>query len=326
MAEYKFQHYIPRTYLEAWENDHQKLRVHKKGTDSFFYKATDSVLGENDYYTLKAEDTLILTDGDKKDIFGSLLNYDIVLDDKKLKTLDDIMLNYYRFNDWLINTPDGTIIDRELIKHTIDSKRILDIEKGWHQIEGDWKIIREEITKTLDDTTYNLSIEVANRLIEYITSQKSRNNAKKDEYREIIDMLIGFLKMELSEDDYNKILDEYTEAYFLKAIRGYQDINPESIILKEQDLMMNLHIVLYKTTGNKTFFTSDNPAFTIIDTKFYKAKYAGLYFPVTPDILVALHKGDTFSYTIRDMPVNMIRRFNQRVIENSNRFYVKKDS
>ena len=49
MAEYKFQHYIPRTYLETWENDNQKLRVHKKGTDSFFYKATDSVLGENDY-------------------------------------------------------------------------------------------------------------------------------------------------------------------------------------------------------------------------------------------------------------------------------------
>jgi len=312
MAEYRFQHFVPRTYLESWENNKHQLRVHEKDTDKYFYKATDSVLGKNDYYTLKAEDTLVLTDKDRQDIYGELLNYDIEFDGKKLITLEEIIFNFNRFDEWIIRSKDYFEVDVQSIKNEIGTKRILDIEKGWHQIEGDWKIIREEIVKTMEDKNYNLNIDVAERLIQYITSQKSRNDSKKEEYRELFDSIMGFFEKDMGKHDYNKILDEFAEAYFLKSIREYQN-EEESHLMKEQDLMMNLHIVLYRSTGNKTFFTSDNPAFAIVDVNFYKGKYSGLYFPITPNILVALHKGETYRYTRRDMPINMIKRVNKRL-------------
>jgi len=320
--EYVFQHYVPRTYLEAWENSSGKLRVHKKDSKKFFYKSAQSMLGENDYYTLKADKLLVLSEQDKLNIFGELTKYIIELDGHKLTSCEEFAQNYYRYDEWSISDQYGNDVDVHEIKDSVDKKRILDIEKGWHKVEGDWKQVREEIGKTMDDKSYNLNIDISAKLVNYITAQKSQNNSKKEEYREIIESLIGFLKDGMTDKEYNQIISEFTDAYFLKAIRRYHEEKEESLILKEQELMKNLHIVLYKAVSGKKYYTSDNPAFTILDTKFYKGKYAGLYFPITPDIMLALHKGDTYSYTRREMPYNMIRRVNQRVVENSNRFYI----
>lgn len=325
MSEYKFQHYVPRTYLEAWENNNHRLHVFVKENDREFYKLSSEMLGENDFYTLKADDNLVLSDDDRLEIYGDLLNYEISLDDKKLTNLFDISMSYYRFDEWEMVAKDGSEFYRENIKSEIEKKRILDIEKGWHKIESEWNPLRDKIITTMNDKSHNLKLEDGQKLITYITSQKSRNVSKKEEYREVIDSLMNFLKENMTLDEYKKVIDEFSEAYFLKTVRKYQEGNNESLILKEENLMRNLHMVFYRTTNRKKFLTSDNPAFTILDKKFYKGKYAGLYFPINPDLIVALYRGETYRYTRADMPVNMIRRINKYIKESSNRFYIKYD-
>lgn len=323
--DYEFQHYVPRTYLEAWHNKDGKLKVYKKGTESHFFRSPNSILGENDYYTINTNSLLALNEKDKEEIFGMLNNYSIKLDGERLRSIDEYVQNYYRFDEWCIRNLHGENADKQILKETIDSKRILDIEKGWQNFENDWKQIREEIIKTIEDRTYNLDINVSAKIINYIASQKFRNNTKKDEYREIIDSLFNFFKESMTDSEYDQIVDEFTSAYFLKSVRRFQGDDKNSVLIKEQELMKQLHIVLYTAVQKKKFLTSDNPVFLIQDKKFYKGKYSGLYFPITPNVLLALYKGDTYTYTRSVMPTNMLRRVNRRIIENSNRFYIKVD-
>lgn len=320
--EYTFQHYVPRTYLEAWEIDKHRVHVFMKDTSRDFHKPTSEVLGQNNFYTLKSEDMLILTDEDRIEIFGELLKYQISLEGKNLDDLLELSKNYYRFDEWTIESTDSTDVDRANLKSEIEKKRILDIEKGWHEIEGEWDSLRSEIIKTMNSKSHNLKLKDGQKIIRYITSQKSRNMSKKEEYRKMIDSILSFISENMTTDEYNQIIDEFTEAYFLKSVRKYQQEDEDSLIIKEQNLMMNLHMVFYRATGRKKFLTSDNPAFTIIDKKFYKGRFDGLYFPLTPDLLVALHRGETYRYTRADMPVNKIRRVNRYIKENTNRFYI----
>ncbi|MGX8795143.1 DUF4238 domain-containing protein [Fusibacter sp. JL298sf-3] len=325
MAEYKFQHYVPRTYLEAWENDRQKVHVFMKDPNRDFYKSTDEVLGQNDFYTLTPSNILILTDDDRQEIFGDLRNYNISVEDKKLDNLFDVSMNYYRFDEWDIESKDGSEFSKKDIKAEIERKRILDIEKGWHDIEGEWNRLRDEVIETMNNKSHNLSLDDKCKLVTFITTQKSRNVNKKNEIREDIDSNFGFLKENMTDEEYEEIFGEQASAYFLKLIRTYQKGDEESLVLKEEEQMRNLHMVFYRTIGNKKFLTSDNPAFVIIDKTFYKGRYDGLYFPITPNLLLALHRGETLSYTRRDMPENMIRRVNKRIKENATRFYIKHD-
>lgn len=326
MAEYKFQHYVPRTYLESWENCKKQLKLFRKDSNTTFYKATNSIMGKNNYYTITAEDYLIHNDKDSEKFFGDLHDYEITLEEKEINGLKDYAIEYNRFDDWIIKNSDGSTADKDAIKESIRKKRNLEIEIGFHQIESDWKGIREEIVKTITDKSHSLTNEISIRLIEYLISQKSRNDNKKKEYKEIIDTIFGFLKDDLEEKNYDEIFNEQIDAYFKKTLRGYQNGDRNSLISEEEDMLKQLHMVFYRTTGNKTFLTSDNPTFTILDNEFFKGKYNGLYFPINPNILFALYKGDTYSYTIADMPVNMIRRFNKRIKENSIELYVSIDT
>ncbi|WP_326910643.1 DUF4238 domain-containing protein [Sedimentibacter sp. MB31-C6] len=325
MAEYKFQHYVPRTYLEGWENDNQRVHVFMKDIGKNFYKPTKEILGQNDFYTLKSDDVLVLSEDNRVEIFGDLLKYDIILDNKVLEDIFEISMNYFRYDEWIVKSKDGSVVDKECIQTMIEKKRIIDIEKGWHEIEGEWNYLRSKIVKAMDDKSHNLKLEDGQKIITFIASQKSRNVSKKEEYRVLIDSLLSFVKQNMTDNEYNKMIDEFTEAYFLKSVRQYQQHKSESLILKEQNLMMKLHMVFYRATGNKQFMTSDNPAFTIIDNKFYKGNFNGLYFPLTPELLVALYRGETYRYTRADMPANMMRRVNKYIRENANRFYIKFD-
>ena len=325
MSEYKFQHYVPRKYLEAWENNKHHLHVFMKDINREFYKATDKILGENDLYTLKSDDLYALSDNDRLIIFGELLNYNIVLDGKPIENVYELSMNYNRFCDWEIVSKDGSDVNKQYIKSKIDQKRILEIEKGWHIIEGEWGYLRDKIEKVIYDGSYRLKKEDGQNIIKFIVTQKSRNISKKKELRNLIDSILNFMKTNDNDEEYSKIIEEFTESYFLKNIRKYQHEDENSTILKEQNLMMRLHMVFYKSSGGKNFLTSDNPVFAIIDKNFYKGKLIGLYFPISPNIIVGLYRGDEYKYTINCMPVNMMKRINKYIIINSEQFYIKYD-
>lgn len=320
--EYVFQHYVPRTYIEAWENNDGKLKIHKKESGEYFYRSSNSIMGENDYYTLNADTLLALSNQEKIEIFGDLNTYIIEFEGRQLTTIDDFVKKYYSFDKWHIRNKDGSDIDVKGIKENIEKKRILGIEKAWHKIESEWKQVRNEIIKAMEDTSNYLSYDVLVKLVSFITAQKSRNDSKKGEYRVIIDSFISSIKDAIDDKEYKQIINEFTDAYFLKSIKQFQVEAKDSLLLKEQKMIESLHTVFYKAVPNKKFYTSDNPVFAIVDKKFYKGKYAGLYFPISPDILVGFYNGEAHSYTKHVMPVNMMRRINKKIIENSNRFYV----
>ncbi|WP_202711079.1 DUF4238 domain-containing protein [Sporosalibacterium faouarense] len=323
--EYRYQHFVPRTYLEAWQNDNEKLRIRNAKTGKVFYRPPKEFMGKNEYYTITADDFLIHTEEDLEAIFGELKEYKIIIGGEEITDLKLFSDNYRTIDDWEIYNLDGSEADKEIIKGSLKKKRVLDIEFGFHAIEGDWNIIRDEIQKTVDSKGYKLNIEVADRLVDFIVTQKERTEGRKREYQEILDVMMGDLKGTFGEENYNTIFKEYLNAYFRKTIRRYQNGEEEHHAKKSKDLLRQLHTVIYKATGNRTFITSDNPVFRITDNSFYKGKYNGIYMPITPNIMVALYKGDNMSYTIGQMPVNLIKRINRKIKEGATRFYVEKD-
>ena len=52
---YKYQHLVPRTYLEAQDNQDNYLKVCKVNFDVTFYKKANELMGENNYYTISAD-------------------------------------------------------------------------------------------------------------------------------------------------------------------------------------------------------------------------------------------------------------------------------
>jgi len=127
MAEYTFQHYVPRTYLEAWENKKEQLTVYVKGEDRKFLKNTNKVLGENDYYTLTADNLLVLKEDDRRRIFGFLNEYTIYFNNKRLLKLDDYVYNLNKIDEWIIRNNEGFLLDSGEIKNRIFKERMLPV-------------------------------------------------------------------------------------------------------------------------------------------------------------------------------------------------------
>lgn len=160
----------------------------------------------------------------------------------------------------------------------LKKKRNLDIVFGFHEIEGDWNVIRDKIEKAVEDKSHKLNLDIALKLIEFKAAQKSRNEGKKKEYKEIIDTMFGFLKDNIIDDGYDKIFSEQVDAIFKKTLRGYQNMEEDSMIEKEENLMKELHILLYKATTNRKFLTSNNPVFVIFDRDFYRVNITDYIF------------------------------------------------
>lgn len=323
--EYTYQHIVPRTYLEVWENENNFLKVRKYGSDKSFYKSSQSFMGENNYYTITADDYLIHSENDLKEIFGELRGYKIFLDGKELTELHEISGHYGDFDRWEIYNFDGTEADKASIKDSLSKKRVLDIELGFHNIESDWNIIRREIEKVCEDKEYKLNLKVADRLVNFLVTQKDRTEKRKQEYYKLFDIMSGGFK-EYSEDvEYKKLIQEYTDAYFRKTVRKYQEGEEGTAGSVAEEQYRNLHTVFYKATGGKYFLTSDSPVMILNDKSIYGGKYNGLYMPVTPNIMVALYRGDNMSYTVCQMPVNLIRKLNRKLAKESTRFFIEMD-
>jgi len=323
--EYTFQHIVPKTYIEVWENEDNFLKIRKNGSDKAFYKSPQTFMGENNYYTITADDFLIHTESDLEEIFGELKEYKILIDGKETAVLKDFSSYYKDIDQWDIFNEDGSIADKTAIKKSLSSKRILDIEFGFHAIESDWNIIRDEIQNASEDKTYKLNLEVADRLVDFIVTQKDRTETRKKEYKKIIDTLTLNLKDSLGEDNYNEIFNEHLEAYFKKTVRKYQEGEEGTAGRVLEEKIRELTTVIYTATGNKHFVTSDNPVLMLSDKTVYKGSYNGLYMAITPKIMIGLYHGDNMRYRVRQMPVNLMKRINRKIIQEANRFYIEVD-
>ena len=59
------------------ENNDAKWKIYKKGSGIYFYKSPQSIMGDNDYYTLNKDTLVTLSKQGKVEIFGDLNTYTI---------------------------------------------------------------------------------------------------------------------------------------------------------------------------------------------------------------------------------------------------------
>ena len=249
MADYKKQHYVPRTYLKAWEDRNEKVYVYEKDTDILKqYSKVEKVLYELDIYTKTIFDSLILDDKEKESIFSFLDQYKIYYIDegveKILNNYNDYTKYYFDFENWIIRRVDNTIVSKKSIKNNIEQNRFTVIEQNWHCIENEW----ETSVKHIQDSVKNkitLSLSDRDKLIEFMVVQKYRTLIALESFKHMTKELLNFLKEYFDEEFLNKIANEFGTSYFKSQMKKYQN-GQKGIILNEIEfLKKNGHIIFF---------------------------------------------------------------------------------
>lgn len=326
--EYIRQHHISKTYTKPWKED---------GSFRIFDKKIQNHSGElwspqnrfyfQEYYTLSYDTPFCLKDDEITHIFGFLDSYIIEMDDKKLTTHKHYASSFKYFNDWIIKDPKTqnpvSKDERTRIESRIksDNNRILDIEFGWHKYENSWHGLRNEIIDVLNNSEVRLSAEAYSTLKSFIGTQKWRGEDAHRQVKKITDSamaLIEYPNDEIRQDE----MRDMARQQFLNLLRKFIDGDNDSVIQKEINSYNNLTLVIYKTPTNVKLYTSDNPVLIIQDEDIYKGIYNGLYFPITPQLLIGLFKGDSTKYYKDTLTEGLVEKLNNKIIDKAIRYYL----
>lgn len=322
--EYKRQHYVPRTYLESWNDNTKKIRVYNKDDNKLYkYCKPNKALFENDFYTKKVEDVLVLTNEEKCKIFKALDGYKVIYEnnkeEKELVSLEEYAIYYFDFENWNVLREDGTFVNKKLIKDKIEKVRITELEEQWKIVENDWGTLANKIESYILNQKA-LERSDLNDLLTFMVAQKWRTPNALNVYKNLINSILFSLK-ETIGCMYEVERDSLSNAVFKKQIMKFQSNDENSNILKEIEALKNCHMVFYQPIGRQ-FITSDNPIITIIDNNLLKGNYNGIYFPISPQLMLALYRGDKDKYLVTTMRSNIVRRFNNRIKACALKYYV----
>lgn len=325
MADYKKQHYVPRTYLKAWEDKNEKVYIYEKDTNILKkYSKVEKVLYELDLYTKTIFDSLILDAEEKESIFSFLDQYKIYYNDegteKILNNYDDYTKYYFDFENWIIRREDNTIVSKKSIKNNIEQNRFTVIEQNWHCIENEWESLVQNIDASIKNDT-PVSLSNRDKLIEFMVVQKYRTLIALESFKHITKDVLNFLKEYFDEEFLNEIADEFGIAYFKQQMEKYQK-GEKGIILNEIEFFKKNANIIFFIPINKKFITSDNPVISITDKSFLKGKYNGLYFPISPNLMIGIFKGNGKGYSITSLAPQKVRRFNNKIKDYSYQYYV----
>nr|WP_222591807.1 DUF4238 domain-containing protein [Paenibacillus xylanexedens] len=322
---YRNQHYVPQAYLKAWTDSSDKLYILNKNKSLHKYSKTDNILYSPNLYTRTVSDELILTTEDIESVFGKLKDYIIKINGVIIDDINEYANQYAFFDNWEIFNKDGTLASKKKIKHEIDTIRITTTEHRWDQIENGWNKLKEKIENFIFEKKETLSSNDLNQLHNFIVAQEWRTPKSIQYYRDMISEEVERNKIHFTEQ-YGEIsaqmIDQYALAYFKKILMRYQDKDENSHIIKEIKLAGQYTIVFYVTESENYFYTSDNPVFTLIDKEFHDSMFNGKYFPVTPRILCAIYKGDPNEIVVRTMGIELLKEFNELIIENSQNHFI----
>lgn len=319
MSEYKYQHYVPKTYLNAWIDNFNELYLYNSINNCFIKQCKPSnILGLNDLYTKTVADSLICSSDDLTKIFECINDYKVMLGDKFLGDVNDYANQYYEFDKWVITNQVGQRISNKKIKDEIEKVRIISIEKGWSKFEDGWEGLIKRIVIGVE--IKKIDLKDREDLKDFLTSQWWRT---KDNIEYLKDMISEWLTDNRENEKQEDIIAEFSRCLFKVNIEKYQDGKEDSYITKIRSSLNNLYMVFYNASGNKSFYTSDKPVFFISnEDSFKKGRMNGLYFPITPKLLCALYRGNANDYSIMDLPINDIRRINKMIKLKSARYYI----
>jgi len=328
--EYFNQHYVPQTYTKPWKLDGSfKIIDKKKENHNGELWSPKSRFYYEEYYTLGYDTPFCLKNDEITRIFGFLDNYIIEIDEIKLSAHKFYASSFKRFDKWIIKDPKTqdpiSNDERAEIERRIksDNNRILDIEFGWHIYENSWDALRNEVTNVLNDSEARLSSETYSKLKRFIGTMKWRGEDAHRQVKEITDFAIGLIKYPNDEIKQAEMKD-MARQQFLNLLRKFIEGDVDSVIQKEIDMYDNLTLVIYKTPTNAKLYTSDNPVLMFLDEDVYNEIYNGLYFPISPELLIGLFKGDATIYYIESLTESLVEKINNLIIGKAVRYYLGK--
>lgn len=327
MAEYKRQHFVPQSYLKSWEDSSGRIWLYrKKDEDLIKSSSVDSSLFLKDFYTLGTNELLALSNDDLEYLFSGLTDKRIWLNGKKIDSYEKLIENYSLNKEWEIYDFNNMKLSTKKIINEIEGKRILRLEKGWHQIENTWNELCENVSLFVNGDLTNIGNNVKESLIDFIIGQMWRVPKTEERVFDLIHNL--FTKLEIPVDGniefFNELMKELSRTYFLKNVDKFQNRSSEFVFNEMYEKFHNYtQFVFYKAIGRKKFYTSDNPVFININPDFLKGKFNGLFFPISPDVLLVVYKGNKESIdVVAELTENTVRKINRKIVNNSFRKFV----
>ena len=325
MSDYKKQHYVPQTYLKAWEDENNKVYVYEKDTDTLKqYSKVEKILYELDLYTKTIVDSVILDNEEKESIFSFLDQYTVYYNDegteKVLNNYNDYTKYYFDFENWSIRREDNTIVSKKSIRNNIEQNRFTVIEQNWHCIENKWESLVQNINNLIKNGT-TLSLTNRHKLIEFMVVQKYRTLMALEYFKHMAKKVLNSIKEYYDEELFNKFTEELGISYFKQQMEKYQK-GQNGVILNEIEYLKENANIVFFVPINKKFITSDNPVILINDESFLNGRYNGLYFPILPNLMIGIFKGDGNKYSITSLAPQKVREFNNKIKNNSYKYYV----
>ncbi|GEM_PF-1491298 len=312
--EYRKQHYVPQCYLKGWNDSKEEIWICNKSNLSLVkHSVTKNQLYEKNYYTITIDDDYIITDKELAILFEPLKGCKVFCHNKELNSFYELRVNYDYFDDWEIYMNEQKI-SNEAVKIKIRAIRILTIEKFWGEIEDRWLILKSEIESKIHSCENSEMQEFSRKdIITFVSTFEWRNKSKYEEIRTKYEVLLPKFET-LSEKENKKQFDKFVRCYMLGQYLKYIDTN-DSNIKTEEEKFNDLALVFFVIDGDKSFITSDNPSFKILDTSLN-----GQYFPISPKILLGMFKnslGKPSKYIIKKVTDATVKEFNREIANNS---------
>lgn len=280
---YKRKEFICSDYLESWTAEDGRISVYNKISGKLYKTEEPKVFTNKNYVKTMSHDEL-------SEIFSCLrgLEVSVLLGtmEKRLSGVHEYAHYYCDFEKWIIRSVEGKVIRKQRINDQLQS--------GIEAIRAKW-FIREWSGWTDYISKINDKIDAGNKVSE----------KEIDKMKSII---------------LSQILNDNKSIIRIERLFGLEDVEIDSKWLEKK--LKHLHIVFIRPVGRR-FITSDSPVMVVSDGNFLRGKYNGIYMPVLPDLMIALYAGATETYSIASFDNNLVRRFNKRLGENAENYYIK---
>ncbi len=355
----KKQHYVPRTYLKAWEKEVENSQqsgkkfngvyVFKDGSNIGEGCTRESVLWNSNFYTINFmnknvirkcplikkeivnEIARLMEEGFKKKVYAKY-NYSII------QTTSSINKHFFDIEDWDFFYNDGEIAGKQKILNRFSTINSYILEEAFNKkYEEKWgTILNRFIDEVHNGKPYGYGVSeryiesnLAEDILRFFLMMLCRNPSfdalgtytiiKEIMIKPITD-LCGQDNFSISEDIIRETWLHELYRMFFSQSRGFYN----SFLNKG---LNELQLILFQTYDNAgEFITSDNPAFlhvSMVETNCLN----GFYFPLSPKYLLLVVRGreglNVVDYRYADS--NTIRLFNYIVKQHSNRIIVGTD-
>lgn len=317
MSKPRKHHYVPKVYLQRWEDSKKLLWIYNLHTATVAHRNKSSVLYEDHLYSITLQEFNLLTKEQKEFFISPLKEYHVCLDGKELGP-SEIVNNLPLYDKFKIAKNDGSFIKMRhkaaLFDEIINGKHPL-IEHKFGKVEQQWTTTadffdeyrRMVIYQNVTLPSADIFMQHCNQLLEFVLATYTRNPYN------IIRSIERF-ETEKGVTVQNIDCRRVFETIQLKYLNGEKKLFDME--------KFDIHCI-FAAPGHR-FLTSDNPV-CIRPIYIENMGFTGIFwFPSSPYTLISLSKKNNcdlldhtlhiFHYLIAG---ESVQTFNKHICENA---------